>query len=392
MPRSGLLQLVTSGRGEPSAWATADQYWDAVVRDAPLPAQTIDPILAATLHYLQNADDTPLPDTAFASRLEGELLRSAHPRHLVQSSAPAGVRAEGSDGSVVLTGWPTLTRRMAMNIAAAAALLAIVFTSTLVALWIGSLSVRDHAPLPLVLAPGITDEKLLLQARFDTIPDGVLNAAVSRWVLQPGAEVVMGRQETSGTAAAAYLVETGALSVRPDGAIAVTRAEAMTPTAVPEASWTTLLPGDRMFTPEGVTSLWRNEGTHPARILEAAYASRDVQPQATGVLHYPVISDGPTTKPDRPVVMTLIEITLHPEGALPAASVPGLAMLKVESGRLVAIDVDGLGNPLPPVELGQATRFLGSFPPGRVFRSGNDEPVRLLLVTIADANPLGTTT
>jgi hypothetical protein len=41
-----------------------------------------------------------------------------------------------------------------------------------------------------------------------------------------------------------------------------------------------------------------------------------------------------------------------------------------------------------PVELGQATLFLGSFPPGRVFRSGNDEPVRLLLVTIADANPL----
>jgi hypothetical protein len=67
-------------------------------------------------------------------------------------------------------------------------------------------------------------------------------------------------------------------------------------------------------------------------------------------------------------------------------------MLKVESGRLVAIDVDGYGNPLPPAELGQATRFLGSFPPGRIFRSGNDEPVRLLLVTIADANPLGTGT
>lgn len=390
MPRNGLLHLVTSGRGEPSALVAADRYWDAVMRAAPRPDEILDPSLAATIDQLPDLDDAPLPDAAFAARLEAELFQSAPAVRRLQIQRRAGVQAVRSDEAVTVSSWPAMTRRIAMRLAATAALLAIVAVSILTALWAGTVRVPDRDALPLVLAPGITDEKLLLQARFDTIPDGVLSAAIRRWALQPGAEVAMGRPDTNGVAAAAYRVETGALSVRPDGAMTVTRADATTPTTVPEANWTTLLPGDRMFIRSGVTSLWRNEGSHPVRLLEATFASRDVQPQPSGVLAYPVISDGPLAKPDQPVVMTVFEITLHPEGELLATSVPGLAMLKVESGRLVAIDVDGYGNPLPPAELGQATRFLGSFPPGRIFRSGNDEPVSLLLVTIADANPLGT--
>ncbi len=104
-----------------------------------------------------------------------------------------------------------------------------------------------------------------------------------------------------------------------------------------------------MFIPPGVISQWQNHEAYPVRVLEATFASRDVQPQPAGVLHYPVISDGPMSKPNGPVVMTVIGLTLHPEGALLATSVPDLAMLKVESGRLVAVDVDGYGNPLAPV-------------------------------------------
>jgi hypothetical protein len=389
MPRNALLHVVTSGRDTPSAFVATDRYWDAVVRDEPLPDATIDPTLAATIHHLRDVDDAPLPDAAFAARLERELLRAASPIGVVPPQDYAELRSSSSPQRVELPRWPAIRRRTAMQVVAAAALVAMVVTSTLIALWAGTARVPDRNPVPLVLAPGITDEKLLLQARFDSVPDGVLSAVVRRWVLQPGAEVTMGRQDTSGSAAAAYLVETGSLTIHPDRAISVTRADATTPTAVPEASWMMLLPGDRMFIPAGVTSQWQNDGASPVRLLEATFASRDVQSQPAGVLQYPVISDGPTAKPDGPVVMTVIELTLLPEGALLATNVPGLAMLKVESGRLVAIDVDGYGTPLTPVELGQATRFLGSFPPGRVFRTGNDEPVRLLLVTVADANPLG---
>ncbi len=110
---------------------------------------------------------------------------------------------------------PVITRRLAMQLAATAALLMMIVTSTLLALWAGTAQVHDRDAVPLVFAPGITDEKLLLQARFDSVPDGVLSAAVRRWVLQPGAEVTMGRQDTSGSAAAAYLVETGSLTIHP---------------------------------------------------------------------------------------------------------------------------------------------------------------------------------
>lgn len=389
MCRSRVPHLLPSGRGEQSAYEAADRFWDAVVLGEPLPPEVIDATVAETIHHLQTLDDAPLPDAAFAARLEDELLRQPAPVRLAPANFNAGSRPADRDTRFIAAGWPSRTRRMTMNVAAAAALLAIIVTSTLVALWAGPLAGRDRDRPPLVLAPGITDQKLLVQARFDTIPDGMLSATISRWVLQPGAEVVMGRQETGRSAPAAYLVETGALRVRSDVSIPVTRGDATTPTAVPEAAWTTLLPGDRMFVPADDTSLWRNDGDHPVRILEATFAPREVQPQPAGVLNYRVIDEWPYATPDLPVIMSVIKITLHPDGALPADAVPGMAMLKPEAGRLVAIDVDGAGNPLPPIGVTQATRFLGSFPPGRVFRSGNNAPVTLLLVTIQDANPLG---
>jgi hypothetical protein len=388
MPRSRLLDLVPGGRGEDSAFLATDRYWDAVVLGESLPPKDMNATITETIHHLQTLDDTPLPDAAFAARLEDELFRQPVRFLLPSPGLDAGSRTDDRDTRFIPVGWPSFTRRMAMNVAATAALLAIIVASTLVAFWVGTHPARDRDHLPIVLAPGITDEKLLLQARFDTMPDGVLSATISRWVLQPGAEVAMGRPEVRGTAPAAYLVETGALSVRPNVSVPVTRADATTPTAVPEAAWTTLLPGDRMFAPAGVTSLWRNDGAHPVRILEATFASREVQPQPAGVLNYRIIDEWPYAKPNHPVVMSVIEVTLHPEGSLSADAVPGLTMLKVESGRLVAID----GDPLRPVELGQATRFLRSFPPGRVFHSGDEKPVRLLLVTIQDADPLGTDT
>lgn len=197
-----------------------------------------------------------------------------------------------------------------------------------------------------------------------------------------------GRPRKGEVAASAFLVESGTLTVVPDEPIAVTRAGATTPVAVPGSTAVTLLPGDNGFTQSGVTSRWRNDGTAPVRVMEATFASRDLDPPAEGGLVYQVIDEWPYQNPDHPLLVSVIAITLHPEGALSAETIPGLAMLKVESGRLAAIDVDGLGNPLPPILLGQGTRFLNSFPPGRTFRSGNDEPVRLLLVTITDANPL----
>ena len=74
-----------------------------------------------------------------------------------------------------------------MNVAATAALLAIMLVSLFVTLRVGSLPNDDGLNVPFVLGPGITDERLLLAARFDSFPDGILWANIDRWVLHPGA-------------------------------------------------------------------------------------------------------------------------------------------------------------------------------------------------------------
>jgi hypothetical protein len=399
MARSPLLDL-GSDDGDSTMLVAEERYWDAVVAGDPTPAVYVDPDFAAVIHRVHALDGAPLPEAEFAARLEAELLGNMHAVEGVPGS-PVPILASRPEPLIASSPRPVLvSRRLLSNVAATAALLAIVLASLFVVLRAGPLAPRDRTEPPLVLGPGITDEKLLLQARFDTFPSGSVSASVVRWVLQPGAEMPMSSwrprastpapyQAVQSWGPSAYIIESGTLTVLADNPIAVTHAGATVPITVPEGVPIDLLPGDRAYVEGGVGSLWRNDGDFPVRVMEAAITSRDSTQTAPGVLAYDVISDYSYPKPDRPVVMSVIEITLHPEGMLTADTIPGLAMLKVESGRLVAIDVDGLGNPLPPVELGQATRFLNSFPPGRVFRSGNVEPVKLLLVTIRDANPLG---
>jgi hypothetical protein len=365
-----------------------ERYWDAIVLGDPLPLDNVDPQLAATIQLVHAIDDTPLPDSAFATRLERDLLWSApHARPGSSAPDPRASRAR-LDIAGVPARWPYVTRRrMVTPLAATAALLAIMLASVVVSLLIASLAVRERGELPIVLGPGITGE-MLLQARFDTLPDGILGADIERWVVQPGAELPMGREETSGEGPSAYLVEAGTLTVQTDGPLAVTRAGTIAPVTMEAVSQTELQTGDRGFVPLGVTSLWRNDGDTPVRVLEAKVRIGATYLGHSGVLNYSVISEWPFTRPDHPIVMTVFQMTLEPDIDLAADAIPGLLMLKVEAGRLVAVDVDDDGNLLPSVELGQATRYLGSFPPGRVFRGGNDEPVSVLLVTIAGRNPL----
>jgi hypothetical protein len=383
------LRLVPGSREKYDAHVAEVQYWDAIVLGEPRPIDTLNPDMAATIRRIHAIDHTPLPDAAFAARLEGELLRSATQTR-ADSAAP-GVKA-GRASQQTTTGrarWSDLTRRGVVNFAAMAALLAIILVSTVVTLRVGPLAVRDRESAPLVLGPGITGEELLLQARLDTLPADPLSAEIERWVLQPGAETPMGTEELSGVGPSAFLIEAGTLTVQSDGPLAVTRAGATTPTTEREPVELELQLGDRGFAPSGVTSLWRNDGATPVRVLEAKINRGDrAFPVSRGVLNYTVVDQYPIARPDHPVVMTVFQITLEPGVDLVADAIPGLEMLKVEGGRLVAVDVDEAGHSLPPVVLGQATRALLSFPPGRVFRSGNDQPVSILLVTFTDRNPL----
>lgn len=389
MSRDPWRHLVPGGRGKYDSHVAEVQYWDAIVLEEPLPIDAVDPDLAETMRRVHAIDDTPPPDAAFASRLENELLwRAPHARPASSASGTLPGRAS-PDSAIAPARWSNLTRRGVVNLAAMAALLAIMVVSAVVTLRVGPLAVRDREYAPLVLGPGITGETLLLQARFDTLPADPLSAEIMRWVLQPDAEMPIGTKESSGVGPSAYLVEAGTLTIQSDGPLAVTRAGTTTPVTDREPAETELQIGDRGFAPSGVTSLWRNDGAIPVRVLEAKIRGGDkLSFPDSGVLNYTVIDEYPFARPDHPIVMTVFQITLEPGVDLAADAIPGLEMLKVEAGRLVAIDVDEEGRPLSPVVLGQATRALLALPPGRVFRSGNDEPVSLLLVTIAGRNPL----
>jgi hypothetical protein len=390
MSRDRWLQLVPGDRGKHDSLVTEARYWDAIVLGEPLPGDAVDPDLVATIRRVHALDDTPPPDATYAARLEADLLRSSTQSGAV--SAATGVVAERAsrETTAAPARWPNLTRRgVVMNLAAMAALLAIVLASAVVTLRVGPLAVRDRDDAPLVLGPGITGETLLLQARLDTLPADPLAAEIERWVLQPGATTPMGTEELSGQGPSAFLIEAGTLTVQSDGPLTVTRSGTTTPATEREPAELELQPGDRGFAPPGVTSLWRNDGAIPARVLEAKISWGDrAFPVGDGVLNYTVVDEYPFAKPELPVVMTVFQITLEPGFDLAADAVPGLEMLKVEGGRLVTIDIDEEGRPLPPVVLGQATRALLAFPPGRVFRSGNGEPVTLLLVTFGGRNPL----
>jgi hypothetical protein len=389
MTRKPVRHWLPGAAREPSSDLDVLEYWDALVLGEPPPISSVDPVVAMTIQRIHALDDTPLPDAAFAARLEYELLQSDLPSSSASAAVtPATPAAYGVASEP--TGWPSDSgRRAVMNLAAMAALVAIVVTSIFVTLRAGPPTSRDPSNPPLALGPGITNETLLLRARFDSFPDGILSASVDRWVLQPGAEVLMGSRETSSEGPSAYLIETGTLTVRPDSPMTVIPAGSTMPAVVEAASQIDLHAGDRGFAPFGVTSLWRNTGNIPVRIVEAKIKRDDVSISGDGVLNYTVIGESTFAKPDHPIVMTVFQVTLQPGAELSAGTFRGLEMLKVEAGRLVAVDVDGDGNATPPILVGDATRRLDSFPPGRVFRGGNDQPVSLLLVTIADAHPLG---
>lgn len=381
-----LLGLGRDGHGDRCLALAEERYWDALVGGEPVPPPGIEPVIGVVIQSILALDDAPLPDPGFAARLEHQLLGSAPT--VLRPAGGLDFQKAGSANSPPSPAWSLAARRRVMSLAATAALLTIMAASVAVMPRAGASLPQDEGAFPLVLGPGITEQSLLLQARFENFPEGPLDADLSRWVMQPGAAVEVGRRGYSGEGPAAFLVEAGALTIETDGPIAVTGAGASTPSVIDAAAPLVLQTGDRAYTPTGVVSVWRNTGTEVVRILEAKIRTPLVGFPPEGTLNYTVIMEEFIPTPSRPAVMNVYQITLLPEGRLRVDSVPGLEMLKVESGRLVAVDVDSDGNPSPPVSLGQGTRPLGSFPPGRVFRSANDQPVKLILVTFANTNPL----
>jgi hypothetical protein len=115
MSRDRWLHLVPGDRGKYDSHVAEVQYWDAIVLEESRPTDAVDPDLAATIRRVHAIDDTPLPDAAFAARLEIELLRSATHAHAVSSAT--GVLAERTFPETITAPdrWSNPTRRGVVN-------------------------------------------------------------------------------------------------------------------------------------------------------------------------------------------------------------------------------------------------------------------------------------
>ena len=231
------------------------------------------------------------------------------------------------------------------------------------------------------LPPAVIADTVLMRGTVDALPATATWISIDRVILPPDAEWALDANDGEGPLL--YWVESGQLTITADGPIRVTRTDADQGQPVSARTDVVLEPGDQGFTPSGVTSRWRNDGTSPAMIIDARISTLQ-ESHPAGVTRYALVYDHSFSPPSSPFLFTVRRLTLSPKAELPVDQVPGLRLLFIESGQLQAREpqrpegfrvVNGAG----------AAR---TFPPGRVFLAGDAEPVTLLLLTITASNPL----
>jgi len=215
-----------------------------------------------------------------------------------------------------------------------------------------------------------------------------------RATLAPGAAWPQSQQGYEDVGAQVYRVESGSLAVLAEQPVHRMPAGTSHPTPVSANTAAVLQAGDSGFTPAGVLSEWRNEGTEPLSVLyvELAVVGWDkhtVLP--SGVSRSPVIEQRTMAEPRGPLLLTVRQVTLSSRATLPLDAVPGLALLSVVSGQLQALDPPDANDAANPLLLPQevtrhrllkGTAAMGTFRPGRVVSNPGTEPTTLLLLTM----------
>jgi hypothetical protein len=393
-----------------------NRFWNALVQSGAEPSPgTLDPEQAETLRRLHAMSRTPLPmeirgrvDHAmhehYATPSE-ETPRNGHARlDLRQTSArpfpgiEPGLTTPLPSSAVARSAQQEAIGRVRwVSVQFATALLLVLTLLVGYVAFDGSHLGRENerrleisAPESSQTAPApISDkDRILLQGTIDAFPDLAYWVGIGRTVLDPGVEFTHGRGEVRGDGALLLGVESGALTLTADGPITVTRAGATDPLDIPLGTAVTLDVGDQGFTPTGVATHWRNEGATPVSVLETGVMTSGLDWETTlaGRSYEEIIGEYGSVLLHPPVQMTVRRVTLSRDATLAVDATPGLEMLSVEAGNLVAVDAAAPGTPATPFAFDDGTVMQGNFRPGRVFRSADGAPVTLLLMTITQAD------
>jgi quercetin dioxygenase-like cupin family protein len=300
-------------------------------------------------------------------------------------AAPSGAAVSRSHGR-------TVGRWLSTQVATAA-ILVLMVAAGLIALG-GSRFVRQaqtETGIPaikathVVNAPEPTDTELM-RATITTVPRLTSWVALERTVLDPGKAITLGRGQDRGEGPVVLRVESGTLTLQADGSIQVLPSGSGHARDVAPGTESALQAGDQAFAPSGVVTHWRNDGTTPVSVLDAAMASYTSGwfTTAPGITYDEILGEYFYVPPKPPFDIAVRRITLPPGTTLAVDATPGLEMLQVESGSLIALDPVP-GTTAPPFAFDAGTMENRNFRPGRVFRSADNSPVTMLVMTIAPA-------
>jgi hypothetical protein len=320
-----------------------DRFWDQVVQGrVDTEAGDLTPADVTAIRWFHAIDDRPEPSSAFARHLWEDLMQSATNSIVPNRSLRVG--ANGHTGPVALVPVPTLGSGVGWRSWPASLATAALVLLTLLASYVAfGGPLRQHweerpafvpalTGTPEVRPAGVTTDEVLLQGTFDTIPQWADFSGVKRAVLQPGAVWPLGTNAEDGIGPFLYRVESGALTIRAEGPIEVTRAGSATSQTMTAGTDIVLAAGDQGLTPSGIRSQWRNEGTVPVSALTVMVATDGADPRPSGVRYDDVFIAWPMTPPPTPVQATLRRVTLGAQGSLPGGPAPGLMLVGVESG------------------------------------------------------------
>jgi hypothetical protein len=305
---------------------------------------------------------------------------------------------------------------------ATAALLVLVLTAGLVAIWQRSQPDDELITVSAVIAtpenalstPGAAEitEETLFTTTFsaDELPEGEIGAVFYRLTLVPGATLTnLGGLSCGctpmdlGPGVGIEIVESGEYTVRLDAPMQIQRGGASPETEVQElaeGSEISLTPGDAaIYAQYDAPGEIRNSRSSTSVVIGVAIVGSD------GAVTPPVLPEGVQGKimaqtvgsawddlPAGPVTVTLRQVTLPAEMSLGPYETAGLEAFQLEQGR-VARSFLGADDPEPRGRsvfnaAGTASSALAAVSPGtrRVITNLGDEPAVLLVLTIEPAS------
>jgi hypothetical protein len=328
------VMLIALGDDAPEPVLLAEsRYWDGVVRGEELPPTDVDPTVVATIASFHQLDDTPLPRAAFAARLEETLLGTLPSVGMAPGRTTVAVPEAPAPSALpgAHVGW---SRRGIPGTLATAALV-------LLTLGLGYAAVHLRASFAPTsehqAAPRPTAETLFTTTlAADAIPDsGVLIFEFDRLSLDSSTSSPMSPEGTCCRGPQITHVLSGELTVHVDGPMQVFRGEgnALAGAAAP-GSDVVLLPGDTVIHDFSVLAEYANHGTSPVQIVNGQLYTGSMRTVWSSAMHFLDGSQEFHQAPlaAGPVTVSLVRVTLPPDGAFPAPP-PGSLVLEVgESG------------------------------------------------------------